>query len=232
MGLQAQFTDPARGGVSCRDGVAGCVDRTLGVWFWAARPDGRAVRCRSWLLLPWHACASDRVALQIDLILQRLLDLLNLLVAKLISYPACNRELIKIREGHHRVRVAGLQTNTAVSAAAVGAIMRRDGVVNGGHHAIGKAALHVGNFPGVSGFGHGLGDDVVRLAGVSSEKEDWLPSGYCSSLPCVGGGADVDVAGIPADLTSSSRVSRRCRGFSRAHPDAISVDLKQCATTV
>ena len=75
MGLQAQFTDPARGGVSCRDAVAGCVGRNLGVWSWAARPDDRAARCRSWLLLPWHACLLSGLALLIDLAVECSVDL-------------------------------------------------------------------------------------------------------------------------------------------------------------
>ena len=59
---------------------------------------------------------------------------------------------------------------------------------------------------------------ISSLAGFAAEGH-WLPSGERGSLPCIGSGADVYVAGVPADFAGSagSGCGCRCAGGTHSH---------------
>jgi hypothetical protein len=129
------------------------------------------LRCRFWLLRPRHTSSSGGCALLINLFLERGFDLgYFLFTAKLVLHPADDDFRGEVGVGDH-VAFRLLQSDRAVSASGVGAVVGIDGVVRGEHNPVSGVALKLGNVPDRGGSHEIISDGgSVPELGVEASK--------------------------------------------------------------
>ena len=89
--------------------------------------------------------------LLIELRLQCGFDFSDLFFAEVILHPTDHDLFGQIGVGDHVAGFGLLQPHAAVGAAAVGAVLSVDGVVNREHHPVRGVVLHVGDCPSKRG---------------------------------------------------------------------------------